>query len=183
MLAGLIRSPSYLAPTRNIEEARERARLVLRTMVDNGFITEATAGTADLDKVKLAVDPDTNITEGSRYFADWIAAETRETLGPLSADLTVQTTLNVKLQGLAETTLRRWLDAEGEKRNAHQGAMVVLDHEGAVLAMVGDATRRARRCSRPRAICERTVPGGRCRACAISATCRPCLRRSTSTAR
>jgi penicillin-binding protein 1A len=137
MLAGLIRSPSYLAPTRNIDEARDRARLVLRTMVDNGFITQATAETADLDKVKLAVDPDTRITEGSRYFADWIAADTRETLGPLTADLTVQTTLNVKLQGLAETTLRRWLDAEGEKRNVHQGAIVVLDHEGAVLAMVG----------------------------------------------
>ena len=74
ILAGLIRAPSHLAPTRNLEAARERARLVLRTMVDNGFITEATAGTADVDKVELAVNPNTQITEGSRYFADWIAA-------------------------------------------------------------------------------------------------------------
>jgi len=137
MLAGLIRSPSYLAPTRNLEEARDRARIVLRTMVDNGFITEATAETADVDKIKLAVDPNTQITEGSRYFADWVAAQSRGILGPLSADLTVQTSLNIKLQALAEATLRRWLDTEGEKRNVHQGAMVVLDHEGAVLAMVG----------------------------------------------
>ncbi|MGH6619788.1 MAG: transglycosylase domain-containing protein, partial [Alphaproteobacteria bacterium] len=137
MLAGLIRAPSFLAPTRNLEAARERADLVLRTMVDNGFITQATAETADIGKVVLAVDPTTEITSGSRYFADWVASEAREALGPLSADLTVQTTLNVTLQQLAETTLRRWLDEEGSKRNVQQGAMVVLDHEGAVLAMVG----------------------------------------------
>jgi len=137
MLAGLIRSPSYLAPTRNLEEARDRARLVLRTMVENGYITEATAGTADVDKIELAVNPNTQITEGSRYYADWIAAEARTILGPMSADLTVQTSLNIKLQELAETTLRRWLDTQGAKRHVQQGAMVVLDHEGAVLAMVG----------------------------------------------
>jgi penicillin-binding protein 1A len=137
MLAGLIRSPSHLAPTRNIEAARERARLVLKTMVENGYITQATAETADVDKVALAVNPETEITEGSRYFADWVATNTRDLLGPLSADLTVQTTLNVPLQKLAESTMRRWLDAEGAKRNVHQGAMVVLDREGGVLAMVG----------------------------------------------
>jgi 1A family penicillin-binding protein len=137
MLAGLIRAPSYLAPTRNLEAARERASLVLKTMVDNEFITQATAETADVDKIVLAVNPNTQITSGSRYFADWVAAEARDLLGPLSADLTVQTTLNVILQELAESTLRRWLDGEGAKRNVGQGAMVVLDREGAVLAMVG----------------------------------------------
>lgn len=137
MLAGLIRAPSHLAPTRNLEAARERARLVLKTMVENEFITQATAGTADVDKVVLAVSPNTQITSGSRYFSDWVAAETRDLLGPLTADLTVQTTLNIPLQALAETTLQRWLDEEGPKRNVQQGAMVVLDREGGVLAMVG----------------------------------------------
>ena len=137
MLAELIRSPSSLAPTRNLQAARERGRLVLKTMVENGYITQATAETADVDKVVLAVNPDTQITEGSRYFADWVAGNARALLGPLSADLTVQTTLNIPLQRLAESTMRRWLDGECAKRNVHQGAMVVLDREGAVLAMVG----------------------------------------------
>jgi len=137
MLAGLIRAPSYLAPTRNLEAARERARLVLQTMVQNEFITQATAETADIDKIKLAVSPNTQITAGSRYYADWIAAQAKSILGPLSADLTVQTSLNVKLQGLAERTLSHWLKEEGRRRNVEQGAMIVLDHQGAVLAMVG----------------------------------------------
>lgn len=137
MLAGLIRAPSYLAPTRNLDAARARARRVIHSMVQNGFITEATAETANVDQVELAVNPNTQITAGSRYFADWIAAEARSILGPLSADLTVQTSLNVKLQGLAESTLSRWLNEEGSRRNVEQGAMVVLDHEGAILAMVG----------------------------------------------
>ncbi|MEM9684257.1 MAG: PBP1A family penicillin-binding protein [Pseudomonadota bacterium] len=137
ILAGLIRAPSYLAPTRNLEAARERGRLVLHTMVENRLITQATAETADVDGVVLAVDPNTQITSGSRYFADWIAAETRSILGPLSADLTVQTSLNVRLQQLAESTLKRWIEDQGVLRNVQQGAMLVLDHEGGILAMVG----------------------------------------------
>src|SRR5256886_17173535 len=36
MLAGLVRSPSTLAPTRNLDGARERAGLVLQAMVGTG---------------------------------------------------------------------------------------------------------------------------------------------------
>ena len=137
MLAGLIRAPSHLAPTRNLQAARTRARLVLKAMVEAGFIRETVAKTARVGDVTLAVNPNTQITRGSRYFADWIARETRALLGPMSAELTVETTLNLGLQELAENTLRNWLDADGEKRGVNQGAMVVLSHDGAVLAMVG----------------------------------------------
>ena len=41
MLAGLVRAPSQLAPSRNIEAARDRAGLVLAAMVQTGAITQA----------------------------------------------------------------------------------------------------------------------------------------------
>src|SRR5262245_408471 len=38
MLAGLVRAPSALAPTRYLEEARQRAALVLKAMVETGAV-------------------------------------------------------------------------------------------------------------------------------------------------
>ncbi len=137
MLAGLIRAPSYLAPTRNLEAARKRAQLVLKTMVDIGYVDADTAAKTNVDKVTLAVNPNAKATQGDGYFADWAAAESRHLLGPMTADLTVETTLNPALQRLAEHTLRKWLDEEGAKRNVGQGAMIVMAHDGAILAMVG----------------------------------------------
>ncbi len=137
MLAGLIRAPSHLAPTRNLQAARTRARLVLKSMVEADFIDNPAANAARVEEVTLAVNPNTQITKGSQYFADWIAAETRAVLGPFSADLTVETTMHLGLQKLAEGTLRHWLETDGPKRNVTQGGMIVLSHDGEVLAMVG----------------------------------------------
>ncbi|MCG8543335.1 MAG: PBP1A family penicillin-binding protein [Alphaproteobacteria bacterium] len=137
MLAGLIRAPSHLAPTRNLRAARARAKQVLKAMVAAGFIDQTSADHVRAREVKLAVNPNTLESRGSRYFADWVAGETRAMLGPLSADLTVETTLHTGLQTLAEKTFGYWLETEGAKRNATQGAMVVLSHDGAILAMVG----------------------------------------------
>lgn len=137
MMAGLIRAPSHLAPTRNLQAARTRARLVLKSMVEADFIDNPAADAARVDEITLAVNPNTQISKGSQYFADWIAAETRAVLGPFSADLTVETTMHLGLQKLAEGTLRHWLETEGPKRNVTQGGMIVLSHDGEVLAMVG----------------------------------------------
>src|SRR5690606_33199351 len=46
ILAGLVKAPSRLAPTRNPKLARERAELVLDAMVEEGFITAGMAKTA-----------------------------------------------------------------------------------------------------------------------------------------
>src|SRR5690606_29186899 len=43
MLAGLVKSPSRLAPNRNPEGAEKRARLVLGAMAEAGFITQTQA--------------------------------------------------------------------------------------------------------------------------------------------
>ena len=43
MLAGLVKAPSRLAPTENLEGARERMRVVLGAMAYTGLITEAQA--------------------------------------------------------------------------------------------------------------------------------------------
>ncbi|MBY0256027.1 PBP1A family penicillin-binding protein, partial [Methylobacterium sp.] len=134
MLAGLVRAPSQLAPTRNFGGAKERADVVLQTMVETGAITAAEADKARAQTITLRTPPET--PPGTNYFLDMVSADAKK-LADAPGDVTVRTTLNLDLQSLAEGVVARRLDAEGAKKKASQGAMVVLNKEGAILAMVG----------------------------------------------
>lgn len=134
MLAGLVRAPSQLAPTRNFGGAKERADVVLQTMVETGAISAAEADKARAETITLRTAPET--PPGTNYFLDMVSAEAKKLADP-SGDVTVRTTLNLDLQSLAEGVVARRLDAEGAKKKASQAAMVVLNKEGAILAMVG----------------------------------------------
>jgi penicillin-binding protein 1A len=135
MLAGLVRAPSQLAPTRNFGGAKERQEIVLQTMVETKAITAAEAETARAQSVNLRTPPET--PPGSNYFVDMVTGDVRRLLGSSSGDLTLRTTLNLELQRLAEGVIERRLEAEGAKKNVSQAALVALGRDGAVLAMVG----------------------------------------------
>ncbi|HEX4827467.1 MAG TPA: transglycosylase domain-containing protein, partial [Xanthobacteraceae bacterium] len=68
MLAGLVRAPSALAPTRHLEEARQRSALVLKAMVETGAISREQAEAARRQPVSLRVPPDN--PPGTNYFVD-----------------------------------------------------------------------------------------------------------------
>jgi penicillin-binding protein 1A len=135
MLAGLVRAPSQLAPTRNFGGAKERADLVLQAMVDSGKISADAAESARTQNVTLRTPPDT--PPGSNYFVDMVAADFRKLLGGPAGDVRLQTTLDLELQNLAQGVIERVLDAEGGKRRVSQAALVALRRDGAIVAMVG----------------------------------------------
>jgi penicillin-binding protein 1A len=135
MLAGLIRAPSQLAPTRNPEGARRRAELVLAAMVETGRATEADAAAARAAPPALRAPPE--MTAGRGWFADWAEADARRLLGPVPLDLAARTTLDPQLQDIAERVVATWLEREGARVDASQAALVALAHDGAVLAAVG----------------------------------------------
>ena len=135
MLAGLVRAPSQLAPTRNLGGAKERADTVLQAMVDTGAITADQAEAARSEPVNLRTPPET--PPGTNYFVDTAAADGRRLLGGASGDLTLRTTLNLELQRLAEGVIERRLDAEGRRKNVSQAALVALSPDGAIRALVG----------------------------------------------
>ncbi|MBI0535688.1 PBP1A family penicillin-binding protein [Roseomonas sp. KE2513] len=135
MLAGLVRAPSQLAPTRNPEGARQRAGLVLTAMVETGRATQADAAAARDAPVALRTPPE--MVPGRGYFADWVEAETRRQVGPVPVDVMVRTTLDPALQDIAERVVGSALDREGTRAKVGQAALVALSHDGAVLAAVG----------------------------------------------
>jgi len=133
MLAGLLKAPSRYAPTRDIGRARGRAGIVLDAMVREGYVTPAQAAAAKAAPTRLR----RTRGSGGRYFADWVMARIGGFISPDAGDLTVVTTLDSRLQKLAEGAVARHLTGEGAKRRAGQAALLVLAPDGAVKAMVG----------------------------------------------
>jgi membrane peptidoglycan carboxypeptidase len=136
MLAGLIKAPSQFSPARDPEAARARAAVVLDAMVDDGAIDAAQADAAKRAPADLAAATAQALL-GSNFFADWVAADVRDRLGPVRGDFRVDTTLDPELQEAAEHAVDKWLAREGKARSVGEAALVALGYDGAVLAMVG----------------------------------------------
>ena len=134
MLAGLVKAPSRLAPTENLEGARERMRIVLGSMADTGLITEAQARSAA--RGVRAYGGRKPIPTGS-YFADWVIPQAKAAMEASYGETVVKTTLDTNLQAQAEKILARALARDGKALNAGQGALVAMRTDGRVVAMVG----------------------------------------------
>ncbi|WP_334538468.1 transglycosylase domain-containing protein [Bradyrhizobium sp. AZCC 2230] len=134
MLAGLVKSPSRLAPNRNPEGAEARAKIVLAAMADASFITEAQAQ-ASIGHPSYNVKP---VGAGTvNYVADWIGEVLDDLVGQIDDSIKVETTIDPKLQAVAETAVIDELAAKSVKFNVSQGALVAMTPDGAVRAMVG----------------------------------------------
>jgi penicillin-binding protein 1A len=134
MLAGLVKSPSRLAPNRNPEGAEKRAQTVLTAMADAKFITEAQA------KASIG-HPSYNVKAAGagtiNYVADWIGEVLDDLIGQIDQSIVVETSIDPKLQSVAEASIIDELAAKSVKYNVSQGALVAMTPEGAVRAMVG----------------------------------------------
>lgn len=134
MLAGLVKSPSRLAPNRNPEGAEARAQLVLAAMADANFITDAQAK-ASIGHPSYNVKP---VGAGTvNYVADWIGEVLDDLVGQIDESIKVETTIDPKLQSVAEAAIIDELAAKSVKFNVSQGALVAMTPDGAVRAMVG----------------------------------------------
>jgi penicillin-binding protein 1A len=134
MLAGLVKSPSRLAPNRNPEGAEARAQIVLAAMADAKFISAAQAK-ASIGHPSYNVKPAGAGTVN--YVADWIGEVLDDLVGQIDQSIVVETTIDPKLQSVAEAAIIDELAAKSVKFNVTQGALVAMTPEGAVRAMVG----------------------------------------------
>ncbi|MBS7541036.1 transglycosylase domain-containing protein [Ancylobacter lacus] len=134
MLAGLMKSPSALAPTRNLKGAQDRAAIVLGAMQDAGFITAEQEKAALAKPATLSKSPVDNL---AGYAADWVMEQLEPLIGAVDHDIVVQTTIDRSAQVAAEKGLSETLAKNGAKFDVEQGAVVVMDTNGAVKVLVG----------------------------------------------
>ena len=140
MIAGLLKAPSALAPTNDLDAARDRAVIVLGRMVEEGVISRTEAMAARTRPAKLAAEIQGDL---AGHFVDWVIEGATEALGRPTRDLVIETTLDPALQRLARDALRDLLAGPGAKAGVGTGAIVLLDTTGAVRAMVGGSDYRA----------------------------------------
>ena len=154
MLAGLLKAPSRYNPRRHPKRAKDRAIQVLANMVAAGSLTPGQAASAKRQKGAVIAPARRG---GARYFADWVMEQVPDYVFPGGRDLTVITTLDNRLQRLAEKRVARMLAAAGNKAGVSQAALVAMTPDGAVGAMVGGRDYRASQFNR--AVQARRQPG------------------------
>lgn len=134
MLAGLVKSPSRLAPNRNPDGAAQRARTVLAAMGEAGFISPNQMQVS-IDRPAFAVRPAGAGT--LNYVADWIGEVLDDLVGQIDQNIVVETSIDPKLQNVAEAAIIDELAAKSVKFNVTQGALVAMTPDGWVRAMIG----------------------------------------------
>src|SRR3982751_3025772 len=128
IIAGLVKAPSNYSPTADVEAARSRSGVVLQTMVKNGFISADTAAAVDTASVKIQQTTNNNSV---RYFTDWALPQLDTLIDETSDPIDVWTTLDPGMQVAASNAIR------SNAPPGTQGALVAVDRDGAVRAMVG----------------------------------------------
>ncbi|MBA4760813.1 transglycosylase domain-containing protein [Sphingomonas sp.] len=128
VIAGLVKAPSRYSPTADAQAAVGRASVVLDVMVETGALTAAEAAAASPAEVKLAAAPKQNSV---RYFTDWALPQLEVLIDETVAPLDVWTTIDLKMQNAATQAI------QANTPKGAQGALISLDRDGAVRAMVG----------------------------------------------
>ena len=128
IIAGLVKAPSNYSPTADVKAARGRAGVVINSMVANGFLSAAAAASANPATIK--VQPPTK-QNSVRYFTDWALPQLETLIDETDEPIDVWTTLDPGMQRAGHRAI-----GANTPRGA-QGALVAIDRDGAVRAMIG----------------------------------------------
>jgi penicillin-binding protein 1A len=128
IIAGLVKAPSHYSPTADAQAAIDRATVVVGVMQDAGMISAAEAAEVRPADVKMAKQQP---QDSVRYFTDWVLPQLDGLIDETEKPIDVWTTLDLKMQRAATTAI-----TANAPRGA-QGALVSIDRDGAVKAMVG----------------------------------------------
>ena len=132
LIASLLKAPSRYNPIANEELSRERTYKVLENMKKSNLITDQSIIEAKLNN--KTYNKYTSAPKSTRYFIDWLLPRVKSYLGEIKEDLIVRTTLDVKLQEIAEDSVN---SITSKYSSADQSALVALDLDGGVMAMIG----------------------------------------------
>ncbi|MCW3100645.1 MAG: penicillin-binding protein family [Chthonomonadaceae bacterium] len=147
LLAGLPQRPSRFTPFDHLKAALKRRDEVLNAMQTYGYISAADCEEAKAETPKLAPQPDHKLQVfRAPYFTTYVLEQIRKKYGQdyLYSGLKIETTLNFKMQKMAEQALEQGI--KNASNGANQGAVVSLDNKtGYIRALVGGRDYRASR--------------------------------------
>lgn len=141
-IAAMLKAPTSYSPLKNPQRNIARARVVLKEMVRQGFITIEQARAANLELRAATPMADTNLY---RYWTDFVMDEVESRIGTLNTDMWIYTTMDVKLQ-------ERVAASVSKKVGVYQGASITMSYDGAIRSMVGGANYQASQFNRATAM-------------------------------
>ncbi|MBC9247836.1 penicillin-binding protein [Paracoccus sp. 11-3] len=135
MLAGLLKAPSYFAPTGNLQRSQDRANVILGLMGEQKYLTAEEVAQARANPATLSQAAE---ARAGGYFADWVMETgpgflTSET----TEDVTIRTTFDQRIQRAAERALQRVFNEKVSDGSKAEAAVVIMSADGAVRAMIG----------------------------------------------
>lgn len=135
LLAGLYKAPTNYAPHINLPASRARTNEVLQNLLDAGYYTPAQVHEARVNPAQIV---ETRSTTSPDWFLDWAFEEIqRLAAGKNQYVLTARTTVDLTMQKQAEDALTTFLKQNGRARRINSGAIVAMETDGAVRALVG----------------------------------------------
>jgi penicillin-binding protein 1A len=135
LLGGLYKAPTKYAPHINLPSARARTNEVLQNLVEAGFYSAAEVHEARLNPAKII---DTRSTDSPDWFLDYVFEEVQKLAeGKGQFVLTARTTIDLSLQKAADDAIVPFIRQRGRGLRLNSGALVAMETDGAVRAMVG----------------------------------------------
>ncbi|MBI4784698.1 MAG: PBP1A family penicillin-binding protein [Oscillatoriophycideae cyanobacterium NC_groundwater_1537_Pr4_S-0.65um_50_18] len=141
LIAGMAPAPSAYSPLVNLEFAQERRNVVLKRMIDVGFISEAEGNAAIATPIKLKPGALRNATSPVPYFTSYVQQQLPRLISKDELEvggLTVETTLNLKWQKQAQAVVKNAIAYYGGAEGFEQASLVSVDpRNGEIKALVG----------------------------------------------
>lgn len=135
MIAGLFKAPARYAPHINLPAARARANEVLTNLVQADFMTEGQVVAA---RRRPATPIERDGQKAPDYYLDWAFEEVKKRGARLPVHSVVaRTTIDMDIQRAAEESCEFHLRQFGKSYGVSECAMVLMETNGAVRAIVG----------------------------------------------
>lgn len=125
LLAGLVKAPSNYAPSADAEAAIDRMNVTLSIMKELNHIKKIPKDNPEIYKETKKIQNET------RHFTDWIMKQLPSLVPDANGNIDIKTTININAQNDALNALRK-----NAPKNT-QGAIVSMQNNGAIKAMVG----------------------------------------------
>ncbi|MFM7083406.1 MAG: transglycosylase domain-containing protein [Hyphomicrobium sp.] len=135
LLAGLYKAPTKYAPHINLPASRARTNEVLQNLVEAGFYSPAEVQEARQNPARII---ETTVEDAPDWFLDYAFEEVQRLTkdkGPYV--LTARTTVDLSIQKAANDALIPFIQQQGKAYQLNSGALVAMETDGAVRALVG----------------------------------------------
>ncbi|MGH1419481.1 MAG: transglycosylase domain-containing protein [Hyphomicrobiaceae bacterium] len=137
VIAGLLKAPSRYSPLSSPTAARRRGRSVLRKMLEAKVISKTQYDKAMQRPMRFAKHKPNNRQSSAAYAVDYVLARMPALIAGNHREIVVETTLDGDIQKTAQDVVETVLAGKAKAMHANQAALVLMDSDGAVRAMVG----------------------------------------------